>query len=168
MPVHLITVQRNSILSQKMRGEKGGTESYTMKSVPGKIGGALDGMNAARLRQELAALRESEVASLLLVTCMRFLTLRCPSPTLFPVHIHKYVRVRANNTRHCASPRYIYIYTYMSHIHKSCHMSVYAPRIGGRESEPALPPPSPSDMYVFLKHYPAPLLLSFLCIYMYM
>mmetsp|Transcript_57952 Transcript_57952/g.93772 ORF Transcript_57952/g.93772 Transcript_57952/m.93772 type:complete len:126 (-) Transcript_57952:178-555(-) len=45
---------------KKMRGEKGGTESYTMKSVPGKIGGALDGMNAARLRQELAALRESE------------------------------------------------------------------------------------------------------------
>jgi hypothetical protein len=32
-----------------------------MVSVPGKKGGALDGMSAARLRQELEALRESEV-----------------------------------------------------------------------------------------------------------
>ena len=32
-----------------------------MVSVPGKTGGALDGMCATRLRQELEALRESEV-----------------------------------------------------------------------------------------------------------
>ena len=38
-----------------------GKEDYTMVSVPGKVGGSLDGMSVARLRQELEALRESEV-----------------------------------------------------------------------------------------------------------
>jgi len=170
--VHLITVQRNSILSQKMRGEKGGTESYTMKSVPGKIGGALDGMNAARLRQELAALRESEVASLPLVTYQRFFTLRCPSPTLFPVHIHKYVRVRGNNWRHCASPRYADIYIHTCHTSTgrvSCHISVYAPRIGGRESEPALPPPPPPPPLICMhfSNITVPLSYSLSCVCIY-
>lgn len=44
-----------------MRREKGTTGDYKMVSVPGKTGGALEGMSAARLRQELEALRESEV-----------------------------------------------------------------------------------------------------------
>merc|ERR1719253_841556 len=44
----------------KMRREKGAAGDYKMVSVPGKKGGALDGMSAARLRQELEALRESE------------------------------------------------------------------------------------------------------------
>ena len=48
-------------VEQKMRREKGGNDDYKMVSVPGKMTGALEGMSAARLRQELEALRESEV-----------------------------------------------------------------------------------------------------------
>lgn len=50
---------------QKMRNEKTGNQDYKMVSVPGKQGSTLDGMSAARLRQELEALRESEVSDLL-------------------------------------------------------------------------------------------------------
>ena len=54
-------VKLTSVVLQKMRGDKTGREEdYKMVSVPGKVGGALDGMSAARLRQELEALRESE------------------------------------------------------------------------------------------------------------
>lgn len=47
-----------------MRNEKTGKQDYNMVSVPGKQGSTLDGMSAARLRQELETLRESEVCHL--------------------------------------------------------------------------------------------------------
>jgi hypothetical protein len=49
------------VCKQKMRGQKVGKEEYKMVSVPGHTGGAYDNMSAERLKQELQALRASEV-----------------------------------------------------------------------------------------------------------
>jgi hypothetical protein len=66
-----------------MRNEKTGNQDYKMVSVPGKQGSTLDGMSAARLRQELEALRESEVGHLWQSTLhgRRFYAC-CPLPAL--------------------------------------------------------------------------------------
>jgi len=88
------------------------------------------------------------------------------------VHIHKYVRVRGNNWRHCASPRYADIYIHTCHTSTgrvSCHISVYAPRIGGRESEPALPPPPPPPPLICMhfSNITVPLSYSLSCVCIY-
>ena len=79
------------VCKQKMRGQKVGKEEYKMVSVPGHTGGAYDNMSAERLKQELQALRASEVYPFSLYPYVPLFTLSLSCTCLFSPLLYVHV-----------------------------------------------------------------------------